>query len=122
MSDRLDAVPARLDRGKFSLGVADDFPGDRLDSERWIAHYLPHWTTPERSAARYELRPGVLRLRIDVDQPAWGLAAGELRVSNLQTGTFSGPVGSAVGQHRHRADLTVTTAQPTRRSYTPSGG
>jgi hypothetical protein len=28
---------------------------------------LPHWTTPERSAARYELEPGVLRLRIDAD-------------------------------------------------------
>ena len=45
-----------------------------------------------------------------------------MRVSNLQTGTFSGPVGSAVGQHRHRADLAVETAQPTRRLYTPSGG
>jgi hypothetical protein len=81
-----------------------------------------HWTTPERSAARYELQPGVLRLRIDADQPAWRLDDGELRVSNLQTGTFSGPLGSPIGQHRHRPDLAVRTAQSTRRLYTPSTG
>jgi hypothetical protein len=45
-----------------------------------------------------------------------------MRVSNLQTGTFSGPVGSPVGQHRHRPDLTVVTPQPARRLYTPSSG
>jgi hypothetical protein len=43
-------------------------------------------------------------------------------VSNIQTGTFSGPLGSPIGQHRHRADLAVRTAQPTRRLYTPSTG
>jgi hypothetical protein len=47
---------------------------------------------------------------------------GELRVSNIQTGTFSGPPGSPIGQHRHRHDLAVSTAQPTRRLYTLSGG
>jgi Glycosyl hydrolases family 16 len=100
----------------------EDFTGAALDPRRWVAHYLPHWTTPERSAARYELQPGRLRLRIDADQPAWRVEDGEMRVSNLQTGTFSGPAGSPVGQHRHRPDLTVVTAQPTRRLYTPSAG
>jgi hypothetical protein len=87
-----------------------------------VAHYLPQWTTPERSAARYELEPGLLRLRIDADQPAWRVEDGEMRVSNLQTGTFSGPEGSSAGQHRHRPDLTVVTPQPERRLYTPSSG
>jgi hypothetical protein len=45
-----------------------------------------------------------------------------MRVSNLQTGTFSGPEGSSAGQHRHRPDLTVVTPQPERRLYTPSSG
>ena len=35
--------------------------------------------------------PGVLRLRIDADQPAWRTEDGQMRVSNLQTGSFSGP-------------------------------
>ena len=111
-----------LDRTGFELEFAEDFAAPALSGDRWIAHYLPHWTTPERSAARYELRPGLLRLRIDADQPAWRLEDGEMRVSNLQTGTFSGPIGSTIGQHRHRPDLTVRTPVPTRRCYTPSSG
>jgi glycosyl hydrolase family 16 len=111
-----------LDRTGYSLAFDEAFTDPALDSERWVAHYLPHWTTPQRSAARYELQPGVLRLRIDADQPAWRLDDGELRVSNLQTGTFSGPLGSPIGQHRHRPDLAVRTAQSTRRLYTPSTG
>jgi hypothetical protein len=43
-------------------------------------------------------------------------------VSNIQTGSFSGPVGSDRGTHRHRPGMTVRTAQPTRRLYTPSTG
>src|SRR5690349_1015474 len=111
-----------LDRASFALEFDEDFAEGTLDPQRWIAHYLPQWTTPERSAAHYELAPGLLRLRIDADQPAWRVEDGEMRVSNLQTGTFSGPAGSAIGQHRHRPDLTVTTPQPERRLYTPSGG
>jgi len=111
-----------LDRTAYALELDEDFSGPRLDPERWVPHYLPHWTTPERSAARYDLGPDGLRLRIDADQPAWRVADGELRVSNLQTGTFSGPAGSPVGQHRHRADLAVETPQPTRRLYTPVRG
>ena len=106
----------------MQLEFDEDFTGPELDPARWIAHYLPHWTTPERSAARYDLEPGVLRLRIDADQPAWRVEDGEMRVSNLQTGSFSGPAGSELGQHRHRTGLTVVTPQPARRLYTPSSG
>jgi Glycosyl hydrolases family 16 len=115
-------LPDALDRKGYELAFDDRFTDPVLDPDRWVAHYLPHWTTPERSAARYELRPGVLRLRIDADQPAWRVDDGELRVSNIQTGTFSGPLGSPIGQHRHRLDLVVRSAQPTRRLYTPSSG
>jgi hypothetical protein len=110
------------DRADLDLVFADDFTGGRLDPERWIAHYLPHWTTPERSAARYRLDEGGLRLLIEADQPAWRPEDGELRVSNVQTGSFSGPMGSPIGQHRHREDLVVRSPQPTRRLWTPSSG
>src|SRR5215211_7516876 len=112
----------RLDRSRHALEFEEDFTAPVPDRDRWVAHYLPHWTTPERSAAHYELQRGLLRLRIDADQPAWRVEDGEMRVSNLQTGTFSGPLGSEVGQHRHRPGLTVATPQPTRRLYTPSSG
>jgi glycosyl hydrolase family 16 len=111
-----------LDRTAYELDFDEDFTAPVLDPARWVAHYMPHWTTAERSAARYELRPGLLRLRIDAGQPAWRPEDGEMRVSSLQTGIFSGPAGSRVGQHRHRAGLTVRTAQSTRRLYTSTGG
>ena len=112
----------RLDRSGYELVFAEDFDGPRLDETRWVPHYLPQWTTPDRSAARYELHPGRLRLRIDADQPPWRPEDGELRVSNVQTGSFSGPAGSGRGTHRHRPDLEVRTPQPTRRLFTPTEG
>jgi hypothetical protein len=100
----------------------DTFSERELSPERWVDHYLPHWTAPERSAARYSLDDGGLVLRIDADQPPWRDEDGGMRVSNIQTATFSGPVGSPVGTHRHRGDLAVRTAVPTRFLYTPASG
>lgn len=45
-----------------------------------------------------------------------------MRVSNIATGSFSGPAGSDVGQHHHRPGLRVVSPQPTRRLWTPSAG
>ena len=112
----------RLDRSGYQLVFAEDFAGEVLDERRWVPHYLPQWSTPERSAARYDVHPGWVTLRIDADQPAWRPEDGEMRVSNLQTAAFSGPVGSDRGTHRHRPDLLVRTAQPTTRLFTPTQG
>ena len=98
------------------------FASGELSPARWVPHYLPHWTTPERSAARFDLTGDALRLRIDREQPAWRDADGGLRVSNLQSGSWSGPLGSNRGQHRHVDGLTVVSPQPERRLYTPSAG
>ena len=109
--------------------IDDDFAGGELDATVWVADYLPQWTEPARSRARYDLghddgaTPGGLRLRIDADQPAWREADGPMRVSGIQTGTFSGRLGSGTGTHRHRPDrLEVVTEQPTRQLWTPSAG
>lgn len=99
------------------------FAGPALNQDLWVDHYLPQWTVPARSQARYDFSSAGLRLRIDADQPAWRDADGSFRVSNLQTGTFSGPAGSTRGTHRHRVDdLLVVTPQPTRRLWTPVAG
>ncbi|MGB7450325.1 MAG: hypothetical protein WA892_14530 [Ornithinimicrobium sp.] len=100
----------------------DDFSGG-LRLELWVDHYLPQWTTPERSAARYDLTPDGLRLRIDADQLDWRVEDAPLRVSNLQTGAFSGELNSRRGTHRHRPDgLVVRTPTPTRLLWAPSAG
>lgn len=71
---------AVLDRSAFLLDFDEDFRDVKVDRCRWVAHYLPQWTTSVRSAARFDLRPGMLRLRIDADQPAWRVGDGEMRV------------------------------------------
>lgn len=101
----------------------EDFRGGRLSPDRWVDHYLPQWTTPERSRARFVVGDAGLELRIEADQPAWREPDGPMRVSNVQTGTFSGGAGSREGTHRHRLDgLQVVTPQPLRRLWTPTGG
>ena len=112
-------MSTRLDRSGYRLDFEERFDGPVVSEERWVDHYLPQWTTPDRSAARYDVTAEGLVLRIDQDQPAWRVGDGELRVSNLQTGSFSGPAGSGEGQHRHRPGLTVESPQPERRLYTP---
>ena len=122
MGQRPDVGPTRLERARFEPVFSDDFSGADLEAARWIDHYLPHWTTPDRSAARYVLDGDGLRLLIEAGQPAWRPEDGAMRVSNLQTGSFSGPRDSRIGQHRHRQDLVVRSPQPTRRLWTPSEG
>ena len=42
----------RLDRSGYELVFAEDFHAPHLDPTRWVGHYLPQWTTPDRSEAR----------------------------------------------------------------------
>ena len=112
----LPAAPTR------APDVSDDF-ADGPDPALWVPSYLAHWTTPDRAAARFDARPDGLRLRIDADQPDWRPEDAPLRVSNLQTGSFSGPLGSERGTHRHRPDgLRVRTPTPTNLLWAPRSG
>ena len=112
-----------LDRANLEVDFEDDFDGPALDDAHWIPHYLPHWSTPDRTATRYEIREGVLRLLIEADTLPWAPELdGDLRVSSLQTGVFAGPVGSKVGQLRFHPDVVVRTAQQNRALFTMHHG
>lgn len=107
----------------YELEFEDTFEGNALDLKRWLPHCLPHWSSRDRSAARYELGGGFLRLQIESDQEPWCPELdGQIRVSSLQTGAFAGPIGSSVGQHRFNPGLVVREAQPNVRLYTPQYG
>ena len=107
----------------FELEFDETFEGETLDLTRWLPYYLPHWSTRERSAARYEVRDGELRLLIEEDQAPWCPELdGELRVSSLQTGASSGRLGTADGQHRFHPAAIVREEQPNVRLYTPQYG
>jgi hypothetical protein len=100
-----------------------DFDAPTLDRSRWLPHYLPQWSSRSAFEARYELTGSSLRLRIDEDQEPWCPEVdGAIRVSSLQTGCRSRPVGSRDGQHRFDPRLRVREVQPEARLYTPTYG
>jgi hypothetical protein len=100
------------------------FAGDSLDSGVWFPYYLPHWSSRAQSAATHFVLDGELHLLIPTDHPLWcpDLHDEPLRVSGIQSGSFSGPVGSTVGQQPFKEGLIVAEEQPTFWGYTPRFG
>lgn len=107
----------------YRLVLDEQFDSPTLDPSRWIPAYLPHWSGTERAAASYRLGGERLELFIGPDQPVWlpEIAPG-MRVSSLQTGIHSGPVGSGEGQHRTDPGMFVVEQQRTQRLVTPHRG
>jgi hypothetical protein len=102
----------------------DDFDGAGLDTDVWVAHYLPMWSSRADSAATYEVADSELRLTVPPEQGLWCADDHDppLRVSGIQSGVYSGEVGSTVGQQPFREGLVVREAQPTRWGWTPRYG
>lgn len=107
----------------YELEFADEFDGHDLDRGRWLPAYLPHWSSRARAAASYRVGGGRLVLEITEGQQPWCPELdGATRVSSLQTGAYSGPAGSPLGQHRFDPRAVVREPQPARRLYTPTYG
>jgi hypothetical protein len=107
----------RVSAGEF----ADHFDAGRLDTDVWVPHYLPQWSSRAQSAATYEVVGSELRLTIPRGQGLWCADdhEGPLRVSGIQSGVFSGEVGSTVGQQPFRDGQVVREHQPTQWGWTP---
>jgi Glycosyl hydrolases family 16 len=105
-------------------GEIDERFRDGLDEAVWTAAYLPAWSSRAAAAATYEVQKDGLHLTIPPDQRLWcpDLHDVPLRVSAVQSGNWSGPVGSARGQQPFREGLVVTEAQPTQWGFTPHYG
>jgi len=106
--------------GRFS----DDFDGPGLDTEVWVPHYLPQWSSRAASAATYAVADSELRLTIPPEQALWCPDDHDppLRVSGIQSGVFSGEVGSTIGQQPFLEGQEVREAQPTQWGWTPHHG
>lgn len=118
----MGSVPERP--AGLRLVFEDDFDAPDLDRDVWLPHYLPAWSSKAATAATYELRDSCLHLTIPPDQGLW---CGDdhtppMRVSGIQSGSFSGPVGSTVGQQPYRGGLTVREEQEPFWGWTPDHG
>lgn len=91
----------------------DDFDAPQLDRSVWLPHYLPAWSSLAETRASYLIHDSRLELSIPPDQGLWCPDEHQppLRVSGMQTGNFSGPVGSTLGQQPFRDGLLVREAQ-----------
>jgi Glycosyl hydrolases family 16 len=116
----MDFPANQKEKPGYVLEFSDEFEAPVLDRSKWFPHMLPHWSSLEDSAARYEISNGSLKLLIEQDQNVW-LAASD-RASNLQTAHFSGAKGSQIGQFRYNPDFVVTSNIPTVNNYTPQFG
>ncbi len=110
-------------RAGYELEFEDTFDDETLDPGHWIPYYLPHWSSRARSAARYDIGDGCLRLFIEADQPPWCPEFDDgVRVSSLQTGVYAGREGTDIGQHRFNPKAVVREEQQSLRLYTPLYG
>ena len=112
----LDVSP--LDLASRVPDVDERFDSAALDDSRWWPFYTPHWSSRDASAARWTIGEHGLELRIEDTTEPWAPELdGDLRVSHLQTGQHSGPVGTGFGQHRFRTGLVVSEQQPEHRGW-----
>lgn len=112
-----------LEKPGYRLEFHDEFDGTSVDESKWIPCHLPQWSSSRKSAARARFEDGHLVLGIDADQEPWCPEYdGDIRVSSLQTGVFSGPLGSTQGQHRFNRESVVREVQRNRITYTPTYG
>jgi hypothetical protein len=101
----------------------DDFNGADLDTDVWVPHYLPMWSSRAESAATYSVVDSELRLSIPPEHGLWCPDDHDpMRVSGIQSGVFSGEVGSTSGQQPFRDGLVVREHQPTQWGWTPEYG
>jgi len=90
----------------------------------WVPHYLPAWSSRSDTAATYAIHDSRLHLSIPPDQGDWlpGDHTPRLRVSGIQSGNFSGPVGSTIGQQPWRDGAVVREEQEPFWGWTPDHG
>jgi hypothetical protein len=117
------ATPYR-DRMASRAVVDDHFSSTTLDRSIWFQHYLPAWSSLAGTVASLRLDGSALTLDVPADHPVWcpGDHSPPLRVSGIQSGNWSGPVGSPHGQQRFREGLLVREEQERFEGWLPTGG
>ncbi len=118
-----DFPPNPLEKRGYQLDFQDEFEDATLNTQNWFPYYLPQWSSRSKTATNFEIEKGHLILKIDRDQEPWSEEFnGSVKVSSLQTGVFSGKMGSSEGQHRIAPNCVVREEQEIQKLYTPKYG
>jgi hypothetical protein len=101
------------------MRFVDDFDGPGLDTDVWVPHYLPQWSSRAESAATYALAGSELRLTIPPEQGLWCPGDHDpLKVDPALTEEWDAPrVAIDVSEHH----LYATDWQPGRIDFTIDG-
>lgn len=120
----LENYPANpAEKENYILEFNDEFQTPVLDIKKWIPYYLPQWSSRELSKPNYHFHNGNLVLKITKDQQPWCQEFnGDVKCSSIQTGVFSGKLGSKKGQHRFNTLCEVREEQTNIKKYTPQYG
>lgn len=104
--------------------IDETFAGGALDERVWTPAYLPAWSSRAEAAATFRVDDAGLHLTVPPEQGLWCPDRHDppLRVSAVQSGNWSGPVGSTRGQQPFRPGLTVREEQPATWGLTPHRG
>jgi hypothetical protein len=110
--------------GRYRDSFVDDFDEADLDPAVWLPSYLPAWSSQAASVATYRVSDSILTLELPAGSGHWCPEDHQppLRVSGIQSGNHSGPVGSSVGQQPFRAGQRVKEQQPTFRGFLQDSG
>lgn len=120
----MKVAPCKIFDGKtYTLEFYDGFDRGYIEETHWLPYYLPQWSSRELSAPRFEFSDDGFVLKIQRDQKPWCPEFnGNVRVSSLQTGVYSGSVGSRIGQHRFSPQCLVREEQIAEKKYLPRYG
>ncbi|MFV8326186.1 glycoside hydrolase family 16 protein [Flavobacterium sp. ZS1P14] len=111
------------DKENYILEFNDEFEKNEIDTTKWIPYYLPQWSSREMSKPNYEIKEENLILKITENQKAWCPEFdGNIKCSSIQTGVFSGALGSTVGQHKMNPNCIVRQEQHAEETYLPKYG
>jgi hypothetical protein len=113
-------MPRRADDASW---FEDRFTGPDLAAVTWSLRYPPAWSSLVQTRASYRVDDGLV-LDIPLAHPLWCPSDHEpqLRVSGIQSGSWSGPVGSVYGHQRFREGQVVREQQDRFDGWLPTGG
>ena len=118
-----DFIANEIDKKNYIIEFNDEFTASKIDDTKWIPYYLPQWSSREMSKPNYEVREGNLILKITELQKPWCPEFnGNIKCSSIQTGIFSGEMGSSNGQHKINPNCIVREAQKAETTYLPKYG